>query len=88
MASLAEQMNKRDMRNALISLPKELDATCDQTMKRIRSQKTSHVQLAERVLARITNARRILSVQELQHALAVKPGDVCICRIPATKRPC
>ena len=68
------------MRKALSSLPKELDETYDQAMERIRSQDTESVRLAERVLAWISNARRPFSVAELQHALAIQPGEVCVCR--------
>lgn len=81
-------MDKSDMRKALGALPNGLDATYDQAMNRIRSQKPRYVQLAESILAWISNARRPLSVQELQHALATKLGDVCICPFPATKTPC
>lgn len=69
------------MRKALSSLPKELDGTYDQTMARIRSQSPQLVLLAERVLGWISNARRPLSVEELQHALAVHPEDVCAYRV-------
>ena len=67
------------MLKALSFLPKELDETYDHTMKRIRSQRTSAIRLAEQVLAWISNARRPLSVEELQHALVVEPGDVGTC---------
>lgn len=76
------------MRKALRSLPKELDETYDQAMERIRSQDTESVRLAERVLAWISNARRPFSVEELQHGLAVQPGEVCARRISTSKHPC
>ena len=77
MDSLAKQKTKRDMRKALTSLPKELDETYDSAMERIRSQDTDSVRVAERALAWITNSRRPFSVEELQHALAVQPDEVC-----------
>lgn len=46
-------------------------------MERIRSQYTESARLAQRVIAWISDARRPFSVQELQHALAVHPGEVC-----------
>lgn len=65
------------MRKALTSLPKELDETYDSAMERIRSQDTESVRVAERALAWITNARRPFYVEELQHALAIQPDEVC-----------
>ena len=76
MEPLAEQMNKKNIRKALHTLPKEPDETYDQTMKRIQSQRPGAVRLVEQVSAWISNARRPLSMEELQHALAVEPGDV------------
>lgn len=69
------------MRKALISLPQELDETYDQAMERIRSQDIESIRLAERVLAWIVHALRPLSVEELQHALAVQPEEVCVLHI-------
>ena len=83
---LAKQKNKRDLRKALSSLPKELNETYNQTMVRIRSQDTESVLLAESVLSWISAARRPLIVEELQHALAVQPGDVCGSRHSTPKR--
>ncbi len=88
MESLARQLNKRDVRNALKSLPKELNATYDHAMERIRSQDAGSARLAERVLAWIFNVRRPFSVKELQHALAIRPGDVRASRVPSGKRLC
>ena len=76
------------MRKALRSLPKELDETYDQAMERIRSQDAESVRLAERVIAWISNARRPLSVKELQHGLAVQLGEVCVLEITISKMPC
>lgn len=79
MESLTDPMSKKEMREALRSLPKEIDETYDRTMGRIRAQKPKFVLLAERILAWIANARRPLTVKELQHALAVEPGQVRSC---------
>lgn len=86
--SLAKQKTKKDMRKARSSLPKELNKTYDDAMKKIRSQDPESVRVAEHVLAWISNARRPFSVDELQHALAVQPGEVCAYRTPAPKKPC
>ena len=77
METLAGQLNVRDLRKVLSSLPEGLDETYDQTIKRIQSQREHPARLAERVLAWITYARRPFFVKELQHALAIIPGDVC-----------
>ena len=76
METLAGQFNMRDLRKALSSPPEGLDEAYDQIMKRIQSQREYCARLAGHVLAWITNARRPFSVKELQHALAISPGDV------------
>ena len=86
MESLAKQMTKSEMRKTLNSLPKKLDETYDHAMERIRSQDTEHVGIANRVLAWLSHAYRPLSVKELQHALAVRPREVCTSRVSAQKK--
>ena len=76
MDSLAKKHNRRDVRMTLNNLPKELDDTYDEAMKRIRSQDGGDVELAEKVLYWISYAVRPLTVSEIQHALATEPGDV------------
>lgn len=49
--SLAKQKTKKDMRKALSSLPKGLNKTYDDAMKKIRSQDPESVRVAEHVLA-------------------------------------
>jgi hypothetical protein len=66
--------NRQHVRRVLEDLPQEVNATYDQTMKRIEGQVESHRELAEQILSWITYARRPLSLEELQHALAVSPG--------------
>ena len=88
MDSLAKQMTKRGMLKTLKSLPKELDKTYDHAMERIRSQDTEHACIAKQVLAWLSHAYRPLSVKELQHALAVLPGEVCTFRVLTRKKRC
>src|SRR6266480_7122313 len=76
MDSLAKKHNRRDVRMTLNNLPKELDDTYDEAIKRIRSQDRGDVELAEKVLYWISYAVRPLTVSEIQHALATEPGDV------------
>ena len=63
------------MKKALDTLPEELDRTYDQVMQRIQAQTTDHAVLALKVLGWIHHAARPLGTLELQHALAVEPGD-------------
>ncbi|KAK4112126.1 hypothetical protein N656DRAFT_768782 [Canariomyces notabilis] len=75
MDSLAKKLTRREVRTALGSLPKELDETYDQAMQRIQNQDEGQAALAHRVLYWISYSLRPLTVAELQHALAVEPGD-------------
>jgi hypothetical protein len=72
--TLANHSNSRAVRNSLETLPTEVSATYDMTMERIAGQCESDRKLAEQVLSWITHAYRPLSIEELQHALAVFSG--------------
>jgi len=73
--SLAKCLNRRQVRSGLAELPKKLDETYDQAMERIQKQDENEVKLAHLVLLWIAYSLRPLTVAELQHALAVEPGD-------------
>jgi len=73
MDSLVGKLNARQVRAALEILPEGMDGTYDEAMERVERQDDSRKQLAKRVLSWITYAIRPLSVEELQHALAVMP---------------
>ncbi|RMJ16034.1 hypothetical protein CDV36_004270 [Fusarium kuroshium] len=75
MDSLAKKLNRRQVRTALGSLPKELDGIYDQAMQRIHDQDEHQVVLAHRVLCWISYTLRPLTIAELRHALAVEPSD-------------
>jgi ankyrin repeat protein len=75
MDSLAKKHNRRDVCKALENLPKELDDTYDEAMQRIWSNEED-AKLAEQVLSWISYAFRPLTIIEVQHALAVGPGNV------------
>jgi ankyrin repeat protein len=51
-----------------------LDLAYKDAMERVKGQKAGFRELATRVLSWITCAKRPLTTQELQHALAVEPG--------------
>jgi hypothetical protein len=75
---LARKHNRRDVKNALESLPKELDDAYDELVKRILSQNLEDVNLAKQVLTWVTNAKRALTAAELQHALTITPNSLGI----------
>jgi ankyrin repeat protein len=73
--SLAKKLTRREVRTALGSLPKELDEVYDQAMQRIKNQDENQAALAHKVLYWISCSLRPLTLAEMQHALAVEPGD-------------
>lgn len=66
------------MRRALRKMPKSLDATFDETLKRLQRQSRSRSQLGLYTLMWISHARRPLRVEELQQALAIDPEDTSL----------
>ena len=72
--SLAKKHSIRDIRLALEKLPEKLNDTSDEAMQRIDAQDKDDKQLAKKVLSFISYACRLITVVELQHALAVEPG--------------
>jgi hypothetical protein len=71
-------MAPRAIRTALKTLPAGSDAydrAYEDAMERIEGQVKGQEELAKRVLSWITCAKRPLTTFELQHALAVEPGD-------------
>ena len=73
MDSLASKSSLREVRNALKALPTQVNATYDEVMLRIRAQNADDRGLADKVLSWIVYARRPLSLQELQCAIAITP---------------
>jgi hypothetical protein len=77
MDSFMTQPTRGHIKLVLQNLPKGiegLDQTYDQAMKRIEDLNKSYRELAKQILSWVTHARRPLSIAELQHALAVRPG--------------
>ena len=72
--SLASQLNKAQVRNALKRLPKGLDETYHEALQRIAGQDPLSLEMANQVLYWISYAYRPLTIKELQCALAVTPG--------------
>ena len=75
--SLIAKTTLRKVRSALKSLPEELDGMYDQVLERIRNQGPERAELALKVLGWIRYAARPLTLLEIQHALAIEPGDAC-----------
>ncbi|KAJ7487831.1 hypothetical protein FB451DRAFT_1528549, partial [Mycena latifolia] len=75
MDSLATKNTIRALRDALNNMPKDLRHTYDDAMDRIDRQSEDDRKVARLVLIWISNAKRPLSITELQQALAVEPGD-------------
>jgi hypothetical protein len=72
MDSLASKTNPKAIRETLANLPKTVEDTYDEAMHRIGQQNYDHQLLAHNVLMWIANARRPLTVLELQYALSVE----------------
>ncbi|KAJ7430746.1 ankyrin repeat-containing domain protein [Mycena latifolia] len=75
MDSLATKNTIRALRDALNNMPKDIEHTYEDAMDRIDRQSEDDRKVARLVLIWISNAKRPLSIRELQEALAVEPGD-------------
>ncbi|KAG4432894.1 hypothetical protein IFR05_011612 [Cadophora sp. M221] len=74
--TLTTKTTRRKIKSALDNLPEGLDSIYDELMERIKLQNPrDHADLAIRVLGWIFFAVRPLTVQEVQHALAIEEGD-------------
>ncbi|KAJ7598909.1 ankyrin repeat-containing domain protein [Mycena floridula] len=71
MDSLASKSSRKLLRLALNTLPKEINDSYDETMTRIAAQGEEDRELAHQVFSWLAYCQRPLTVQELQHALAV-----------------
>ena len=76
--SLGFQTSARGVWSALERLPTDFFTMYDQAMERIRGQPKGDAALGWRVLSMIFGAVRPLSIDELRHALALKPGDTLL----------
>ncbi|KAJ6491214.1 hypothetical protein DFH09DRAFT_1003435, partial [Mycena vulgaris] len=73
--SLREEATIKAVRKALEHLPKGLDTTYESAMKRIEDQGDKNKQIAYSTLTWVMNAKRPLTVSEIQTALAVEPDS-------------
>lgn len=75
MNSLLAQRNVTSVRVALENLPAKLDDTYSQTLERIKGQTDVDARIAHETLIWVVHATRPLKLREVQHALAVRPGQ-------------
>ncbi|KAH8127183.1 hypothetical protein FP744_10007490 [Trichoderma asperellum] len=74
--SLAQMPTVGHIRQALRSLPRSLNKIYGQSIQRIESQGEFLYQLARKVIFWLIYAKRILSMTELRHAVAIQPGTL------------
>ena len=74
----AAGLSVKHVRNKLRTLPTTLKGTYDDAMERIENQEPDHRRIALKAMAWVCYAFRALSLKELQHALAVEPGDTSL----------
>ncbi|MCJ1401500.1 hypothetical protein MMC11_004714 [Xylographa trunciseda] len=74
----AAGLSIRHIRQKLQTLPTTLSGTYDAAMERIENQEQDHRDIAFKALAWLSYAFRSLSLRELQHALAIEPGDTVL----------
>ncbi|KAK6363123.1 hypothetical protein TWF730_000572 [Orbilia blumenaviensis] len=72
MDSIYAATTVREIRNALKTMPSDLQKTFDVALERIQAQPKQHAALALRVLSWLTHTKRPFSVEELCHGLAVE----------------
>ncbi|KAK3166719.1 hypothetical protein OEA41_009844 [Lepraria neglecta] len=71
----ADIPTKRGIRKALETLPVGTDDNYKEAWVRIGSQKSQQAKIGKQILAWVVHATRPLTVQEVQYALAIEPGD-------------
>ncbi|KAJ7500110.1 ankyrin repeat-containing domain protein, partial [Mycena latifolia] len=72
--SLRKKPTIRALQEALQNLPADLEHTYEDTMERIEAQDGEDSRIARSALTWIANVKRLLTVRELQEALAIEPG--------------
>ena len=77
--SLGYITNVRDLSEVLDTLPEILDEYYESTWVRIFGQEQHLRDIAHRTISWLYLSRRQLKIDELRHALALRPGDECFC---------
>ncbi|KAI4236556.1 MAG: hypothetical protein L6R40_006112 [Gallowayella cf. fulva] len=73
--SVARATSAAALKASLQRLPRQLNTTYDEALRRIEDQDDEHAALAKKLLAWILYASRSLTVLELQHALAAESTE-------------
>ncbi|KAJ7270945.1 ankyrin repeat-containing domain protein [Mycena rebaudengoi] len=73
--SLATKSTVKAVREALQNLPEDLEHTYNEAMDRIEAQNKDDREIARQTLIWVANAKRPLTVSELQEALAIEPDS-------------
>jgi hypothetical protein len=77
MNSLLDTVNTLEAHETLAALSTGVDAAYDEIMFRINTQpQPARIRLAGQTIYLVAYTFRLLSVEELLHALAVRPGDI------------
>lgn len=74
--SLAQMPTVGHIRQALRNLPRSLSKIYEQSIERIGNQGEFLHQLARKVIVWLIHAKRVLSMAELRHAVAIQPGTL------------
>ena len=77
MDSLRDKTSIKSVKKALETLPEGvngLDLAYDGALQRIESQRDGFRLLAKRLLGWLTYSKRLMTITEVQHALAIEPG--------------
>jgi ankyrin repeat protein len=74
MDALADCLTIREIENALGSLPQGINDTYDQVMERIEKLSVNRRRAVKRLLQWVSYSKRPLTLEELEHAIAVSRG--------------
>ena len=72
---LRQFTNLRDLTEALGDLPQDLEESHQRSMQRIRNQPANQQEIVLKALSLVYHAKRVLTVNSIQQALAVRDGD-------------
>lgn len=78
MKSLRNKTSIRNLLDSVSQLPSSISEQYKETWGRIMQQNPEHKRLAQRILNLLSQVVRPLTVQELRHALAVRPGEAAV----------
>ncbi|KIX98765.1 uncharacterized protein Z520_05226 [Fonsecaea multimorphosa CBS 102226] len=73
--TILDQITRADVKRALLHLSTDLTHAFQSTIQRIATLPDARRDLAFRTLMWVSHARRPMTVQELQHAMALRPED-------------